>query len=289
MTRSDLADVAMTWSALKEMSRSPAHCRHKALQPDGGEQSLAMRMGSAVHALTFGTPSVAVYSGKVRRGKEWEAFEAAAVLVDPRVVIVNEREHAVALGMATALQNDPIANPYLFGPHVEHEQPMAWEVGGRAYRTRGIDFIRRGHWIGELKQSRTAQPGRFERDQLRALYPAQVELYDEGEAILSGRDRAKHPVKKLIVAVEPTPPYVVAVYVLTPSAIRQAVKTIGMYRSILATCEAANAWPGYSLSEIPFEVEESPFDEAEDDEMAPDAGPFDSAGWGDDNEQQGAA
>lgn len=275
MTRSDLADIAMTWSALKEMSRSPAHCRHVALRPDGGESTLAMRLGSGVHALTFGTP--AVVATPLRRGtKARETFEAE----HDGAVILSPAEYRTASGMAEALRNHPIAAPYLLGPGVEVEVPMAWQVNGRAYRTRGIDFVKRGHWIGELKSARTAQPGRFERDQLRALYPAQVECYDEGEAIVTGRDRARHPLKKLIIAVEPTPPHVVTVYVLAPSAIRQAVRDIGLYRSILATCEASNEWPGYSLSEVPFEVEESLAANDDDgEELAPDAGPFESATW----------
>jgi hypothetical protein len=288
VTRSDLADIPMTWSALKEMSRSPAHCRCKALQPDAGEQTLAMRMGSGVHALTFGTPAVHVYNGAVRRGKEWDAFRAAVEDASgPDAIILNVREHSIAAGMAEALRNDPIANPILFGPGVEREQPMAWTVGGRAYRTRGVDFRnRRKKYIGELKQARTCQPGKFERDQLRALYPAQVELYDEGDAILTGRDRDADPFDKFIIAVEPTAPYVVTVYQLTPSAIRDARKKIGLYRSMLATCEASNAFPGYSLSVVPFEVEESAWDSVDEDELADDAGPMESATWTTDGAEQ---
>lgn len=276
--RSDLADVAMTWTALKGMARCPAVVRHVALQPDGGEQSLAMRMGSGLHAITFGTPSVVVYPDR-RQGKAWESFQAEH---EPTgAVILNPREHAVATAMANALRNDPIAAPYLFGPGVEHEQPMEWTFGDRAYRrayrTRGIDFIRRGHWIGELKQSRTAQPGRFERDQLRAMYPAQVEFYDEGEAIVTKRDRDRHPHKKLIIAVEPSPPYLVAVYRLDSDAVSQARSLIGQYRSQLRACEDGNVWPGYSLAEIPFEVQ--PQETDDDEEMAADAGPIESATW----------
>lgn len=281
MTRSDLADVPVSWSWLKEMP-CPAKARHRALMPDGGEQSLAMRMGRGVHAKTFGTPQVHVFRGAQRRGKEWDAFKAAAELTtggDP--VILNERENEIAAGMAAALRNDPVANPLLFGPGVEHEVPMEWTVDGRAYRTRGIDFLRRGHWIGELKQARTVDPEKFTRDTLRALYPAQVEIYDEGEAILSKRDRARHPVRKLIIAVEPVPPHVVVVYELAPSSVRKAVATIGRYRSILATCEESNVWPGYSQGVWSLEVEESLTfaDDDDGEEMAPDAGPFVSATW----------
>lgn len=276
MTRSDLADIAMTWSALKMMALCPAKVRHVALEPDAGERSLAMRMGSGVAALAFGTPPVHVYTGKVRRGKEWDAYLAS---VAPNALILNEREYAIAAGMVAALRNDPIAAPYLFGPGVEVEVPMTWDVDGRAYRTRGVDFLKRGHWIGELKQARTCQPGKFERDQLRALYPAQVEVYDEGEAILSKRDRSRHPMKKLIVAVEPCAPFIVTTYFLTPSAIRDAQRKIGLYRSKLATCEASNEWPGYALSEVPFEVEESPFDSVDEDELADDAGEIEDATW----------
>lgn len=277
---SDLADIAMTWSALKGMASCPAMCRHLALRPDGAEQTLAMRMGSGLAAIVGGLPLL-VYHGR-RAGKEWASYQAAA----GDTLILNEREHATARAMVAALQNDPIAAPLLFGEGVEHEIPMAWEVNGRAYRTRGVDFIRRGAWIGELKQSRTVQPGRFERDSLRALYPCQVEVYDEGESIVTGRDRDRHPLKKYIIAVEPAPPHLVCVYELTAPAVDFARRTIGSYRSQLRVCEAANQWPGYAQAAVPFDVPEYDPDEDDDgEEMAPDAGPFESAMWGNDGDE----
>lgn len=284
MTRSDLADVAMTWTALKEMSRSPAHCRYRALEPDGGEQTLAMRLGSGVHALTFGTPPVLVYDGR-RSGKAWDAFRSEAEAAG--AIVLNKREHAIAQGMTDALRADPVAAPLLFADGVEYEQPMAWTVDGRAYRTRGVDFRHRGRkYIGELKSARSAKPGQFDRCYLGLLYPAQLEIYDEGDAILTGRDREADPFALYIVAVEPTPPHAVCVYVIADSARRAARRKIGMYRSILATCEAANAWPSYSLSPVPFEVDESAFDSVDASTLAPDAGPFESAAWsaGDDGD-----
>ena len=279
--RSDLADIDMTWSALKHM-HCPAKTRHVALQSDGGEQTLAMRMGSGVHALTFGTPAVHVYDGAVRRGKEWEAFRAAVEEASgPDAIILNVREHGIASGMAAALRDDPLANPLLFGPGVEREQPMAWTVDGRRYRTRGVDFRnRRKKYIGELKQSVTVDPDRFLRDRLRALYPCQVVMYDEGDAILTGRDLVRDPFEKYIIAVEPTPPHVVTVFRLGPSVVRQAQRTIGKFRSVLATCEESNVWPGYAQSVVDLEVEEAlTFGEDDGEEYAKDAGPFESATW----------
>lgn len=283
---SDLADVAMTWSALKGMASCPAMCRHLALRPDGAEQTLAMRMGSGLAAIVGGLPLV-VFDGQRRKGSAktpsaWDLFR------DEHAghVILNPREHEVAAGMVAALQNDPIAAPLLFGDGVEHEIPMAWEVNGRAYRTRGVDFLKSGAWIGELKQSRTVQPGRFERDSLRALYPCQVEVYDEGEAIVTGRDRDRHPLRRYIIAVEPAPPHLVCVYELTQPALDFARRTIGSYRSQLRVCEQANSWPGYAQAAVPFDVPEYDPDEDDDgEEMAPDAGPFDSATWGNDGDE----
>lgn len=259
----DPRTVPVAWSWLKEIAKSPAHARYAASKPDGGEQSLAMRLGSGVHALTFGTPAVTVYEQR-RAGKAWEAFEADAK--KQGVLVLNPREFEIADGMATALRTDPVAAPLLFDDDTEHEQPMEWTVNGRAYRTRGVDFRNRARkYIGELKSARTAAPDRFMRDTLRALYPAQVEIYDEGDAILTGRDRTEDPFTKYIVAVEPAPPHVVVVYRLAPSAIADAQAKIGLYRSILAGCEASGEWPGYALSEWPLEVEPAWNDNQDDD------------------------
>lgn len=274
MTDFDPRTVPVSWSWLKGMAKCPAMARHIASQPDGGEQSLAMRMGSGLAAEVLGTPYV-VYPGR-KQGKAWEAFEAEHA----DVPILNAREHGIVLGMANALRNHPVAAPLLFGPGVEHEVPMSWKVDGRAYRTRGVDFIKRGAWVGELKQARTVQPGWFERDRLRELYPCQVELYDEGEALITKRDRDRHPLKKYIVAVEPTPPYLVTVFYLDPIAVDFACHTIGLYRSQLRSCEASGEWPGYALAPVPFEVRTQPTED-DDEELAPDAGPFDSANWPD--------
>lgn len=279
----DVRDVPVSWSWLKEFSRSAAHARYAALRPDN-EPSLAMRLGAGTHAVAFGTP-FHVYS-EARRGKAWEAFREE----HGSVPILNEREHALAVGMATALREHPDARRLLYGPGVEHEQPMEWTRYGRRCRTRGIDAINRGRWIVELKQARTVQPGRFERDTLRALYPCQPTWYDEGDALLTGRDFEHDPLEKYIIGVEPAPPHVVQVYRLSPSAVDFAKRTIGLYWSQLRDAEASDLWPGYSLSIVDFEAPgDAPPDDddgagPDDPEPANDAGPvlrWDGDGWND--------
>jgi hypothetical protein len=65
----DPRGVPVRFSHLKAMDRSPAHYVH-AVQHER-EESLSMRLGSATHALVFGTPRVVVFRGGMFNGKQY--------------------------------------------------------------------------------------------------------------------------------------------------------------------------------------------------------------------------
>ena len=67
--------VPVRWSWLSRFAQSAAHARHAALY--GKDPTPAMKLGTATHAAVFEPHRLVEYTGKVRRGKEWEAFQAA--------------------------------------------------------------------------------------------------------------------------------------------------------------------------------------------------------------------
>ncbi len=65
----------------------------------------------------------AIYTGKVRRGKEWEAFKAK----HPNKAILTEKDHALAENLIQATNDSPVAMDLL--------------EGGRAELSLGVEFI----------------------------------------------------------------------------------------------------------------------------------------------------
>ncbi|HTQ44502.1 MAG TPA: hypothetical protein VMI75_17190, partial [Polyangiaceae bacterium] len=76
-----LADP-LHFSALRCMSKSPAHYRAAVLSPR--EPTYAMRLGTAIHAVVLEQPYV-VHDG-TRRGKQWEAAQASAADSDALII-----------------------------------------------------------------------------------------------------------------------------------------------------------------------------------------------------------
>ena len=120
----DIRTIPVRFSALKAMGRSALHYRH-AVQ-EGWDESLPMRIGAGVHAILFGTP-YAIWTGKVRNGKAWEAFEDEHV----DQTILNARELAEAQNIVHAITDHREAADLLFNDDAVTEQQIAWKLLGR--------------------------------------------------------------------------------------------------------------------------------------------------------------
>lgn len=230
------------FSHLKAMARSPLHAKHA--MDDSREQTLSMRLGSATHSMILGGQPVVVYPGAVRRGKEWDAFKAE----HDAAIIVNQTEHDTASAIASAVRGSPVASRVLFQPEMVYEGTILWEQSGRARRSTPDA---RGHWhLVELKTTRDAEPGHFQRDAVRGAYHAQ--LADQARAIESATGR--HPRDVYVVAVENTPPHAVSVHRLTPGALERGRKLCDEWMGKLIECEQSGKWPSYADTIVDFDV-----------------------------------
>lgn len=230
------------FSHLKHMSRSAAHCRHA--MESGWEDTLAMRVGSGTHALLFDQP-VAIYPGKVRNGKAWEAFEEE----NAGRCILNQSEHAKAEAIADAIGCNRQAFDLLFGGDVVHEQTIIWDQLGRACS--GTPDVRSDRYIVDLKTTKCADPQRFTRDATFRSYHAQLAWYLDG-VVASGLGT---PSEAYIVAVESTPPHCVTVLRLTDNAIDQGRRQCRVWFERFLSCERDDVWPGYVESVVDFDIE----------------------------------
>lgn len=226
------------FSHLKWMARSPQHYLGATVERTG-----AIQIGSAVHSLLLGGPSVVAYPGKVRRGKAWDAFRSA----NAGAVFLSRAELGKAEAMAESVRANRQAMSVLDGVH---EHPIDWRYLGRACRSTldvlGLD----GEYITELKTGATSDPVRFSWQSMRMHYDAQLAFYDEAvRASGLGTPRAHY-----VVAVESSPPYVVTTFRLTDRALERGRRSFRLWFERLLLCEAENAWPGYCESIVDLDV-----------------------------------
>ena len=241
--------VPLRFHNLKAMGQSPAHC-FQSFQ-SGRWESLALRLGAGTHAMLFGQP-VALWdqpaakgNGKApRNGGAWTKFQAA----NAGAVILNRKEHDQSAAIAAAIRSHPDAARLLFSPNVLHESTIRWTQQGRE-RQSTPDARGPSHLV-ELKTTRCAEPGRFQRDAMFRGYHAQ--LADQSAAIESST--GVRPSEVYIVAVETVEPYVVQVLQLTSRALEQGEKLCRIWFERYMDCERSNAWPGYCAAISEFDV-----------------------------------
>lgn len=228
---------------LKRFSRSPAH--YLAGLGVEGPDSAPFRFGRLVHRTTLGGGAIHVFRGKVRNGKEWEAFKEGKDEKD----IFKQDELDEALRITAVLKTHPIAAELLEG---EHELPVEWTMLGRKVATRGIDTLnRRARRHVELKTTSNAEPYAFQRGALRYGYHAQCAMYDDAARSL-GVEIAEH----YVIAVETSAPYAVTVHRVTPRLLEEGRKLIRSWVERLRVCEEANEWPSYVQSVVDWDVVE---------------------------------
>jgi PDDEXK-like domain of unknown function (DUF3799) len=238
----DKAPVRFTH--LKLMALSAAHYLEAARKETG-----SMERGTALHSLVLGGKQVLAYPGKVRRGKEYDAFVAA----NTNAQILTASDYGRAAGMAEAVLRNRQAMEVLAG---QHELEIDWTCLGRKCQSHLDVLGGGGQWITELKSAVSSNPDRFAWQSQRMAYNAQLAFY--WEAVL--QSGLGVPRDAYVVAVESSAPYVVTVMRLTARALDQGQRSFRLWLERLLGCEAANEWPGYAEGIVPLDV---PEDDAE--------------------------
>lgn len=229
------------FSNLKRLALSPAHYAHAI--SSWSPSARAMTIGNAAHSIVLGGKNVVVYPGKVRRGKEWDAFQ----LEHSSALILSRSEHAATIGCVESIRSNALAMRMLEGER-EAELPM-WRLSGRWCGGRP-DVRGRTH-LTELKTSYTSHPLWFVRHGIRMAYHGQLAWYRDGVEEVTGEQLAC-----CIVAVETKAPYVVTCMQLTDRAVVAGQKQNRLWFEQLLACEAAGEWPPYAQDVVDFDVPE---------------------------------
>lgn len=235
MTLDSLRTKPVRFSHLKAYGRSPAHGLHSRISE--WKPTKPMLLGTAVHALAFGTKKVIAYEG-TRRGKDWEAFK-----VDHQDAhILSMAENYDARNMADALLKHQEAARVLQGV-TETTSSFTWY--GRECRS--TPDVRGDGYMTDLKTCANADPSHFVWHSARMSYHAQMRM--QQMACEQDIDAPAY-----LVAVESKPPYPVTVFRMTEGALMEGEKLLCLWMERLKSCEESQQWPGYVQSIVPLDI-----------------------------------
>lgn len=223
---------AINATAIKAGAKSMKHMHHAMTK--GADATEAMRWGTLVHEFAIGAPDFVVYPG-TRRGKDWEAFQAANV--GRRIIIESERKALLdEAGLVRSLLDHPGAGPLISG--AEMEMPVYWMELGIG-QCKALPDVWNDGCLADLKTCQSVSERDFTAASWRMGYHLQLAWYRRGcRAIGREVDRV------FIIAVESSAPFDVAVFSVAGMLLDWAEKECLRIAKRYAECVAAGSFPG---------------------------------------------
>ena len=195
----NLQDVRLSFSSLKQFSKSPAHwVMYKKRE---FKQSSAMRRGWLTHLLTLEPQKqigLQVLDCKTRATKAYK--EAVEEYGDQKVF--TRKEYDEALNLAEAIMTNPLANKLITESN-RVEDYLQFNFEGVKFH--GYADIVGADYIADLKITDN-EPRKIQRWVLDNLYHMQLALYSY--AVFNSKAKIKH----YLITCDPNPPYGVIVY-----------------------------------------------------------------------------
>ena len=244
------AHAAVSKSHLDQVARSPLHYWARYLDPNRivPEPTPAMAIGSAVHTHVLELDQwdaryVSAPDGIDRRTKagkaEWEAFTTAAT----GRTVLPKADADLVMRMAHSVFSHPAAAMLLALPGKAETTHMWTDAAtGLECKCRPDWLTDDGRLLVDLKTTEDASPRGFSRSIVQWRYFLQASWYLDGVEQATGT----RPEQFIFITVEKKAPYAVAVYAADAEMIAAGAQTAARDLDVLATCKAANAWPGYS-------------------------------------------
>jgi exodeoxyribonuclease VIII len=243
--------AAVSKSHLDQVARSPLHYWARYLDPNRiePEPTPAMQVGTAVHTHVLELDQwdqryVVMPDGIDRRTKqgkaEWDAFSTAS---SGRTVL-SKADAEQVMRMGQAVYGHPAAALLLKQLPGKAETTHMWTDAdtGLQCKCRPDWLTDDGSLIIDLKTTEDASPKGFEKSIGNWRYHVQAAWYLHGLEQATGI----RPEQFIFICVEKKPPYAVAVYAAASEMIDAGWAAAQRDLEVLATCKAANAWPGYS-------------------------------------------
>lgn len=212
----------------------------------GHESTPSMDLGRATHTLIlepdkFAERYAIYYGDGTRASKDFKAF--AEDNAGKEIFKASEIDNA--LGMAAAINADPVAGP-IIARQAQHEVSVVWQSSGLLCKGR-IDRLEQDGSITDLKTCADPYPRKFGMSVVEFGYHLSVGAYRAGLRA----NGIQVPAVRFI-AVQNKPPYEVVVYEVSAEtlAFGHDEWTAGLQR--VKQCLDTGIWPGYETQPVPF-------------------------------------
>jgi len=250
---------AINQSALKKLGTlTPAQWKYLREHPEPPTEALAF--GQAVHLACYEPSRFAVEvvaapdcDRRTKAGKEeWERFNTAAA----GKIVMSADEYATLGAIQRAVMAHPAASK-LIAKAGDRECSAVWrdDETGTLCKARLDQLTTARNAIIDLKTTRNAAPGAFERDVYDYGYHFQAAFYADGIAAIEGHE----PPCVVLIAVDKEwvceiGAEAVAVYEIEPAAMELGRIEYRRALALYADCVRTGKWPGYSSRIEPISV-----------------------------------
>ncbi len=237
------AHPAIGSSSIKDILRSPAHFKYARENKD--EPTPAMRFGTACHTAILEPKEIKNRivvkpkfegTGARTRAEQW-------ALENHGKEIVTAEQMADIFGIIESLKRHKTAMGALAGGRPEESFFDQCPDTGIVRKARP-DFLIEGRRIVDVKTTTDASPAEFLKQIARFKYHVSAAYYLDVVSSVTGHNYDEF----LIVAVEKTAPYGVAVYQIEPGAIDDGRLLYKKALNTLKECRNKNEWPAYADS-----------------------------------------
>jgi len=237
---------ALNFSRLKHMDDSPKHYKYALDHPE--PETDAMVIGRYVHAAVFEPDTLdqefAIWTGARRAGKDWDTFKAEAA--DRSILRASDLIDATA--MVAAVRAHPDVRALLDAPGALFEHTLTWTDEATGLRCKARPDLLVPRILADLKTTRSIDVRRFGHDVARFQYHAQLAHYSAGVEAVYGWKPEKH----ILIVVEKSPPYDVAVFPVEADAILTGASKLREWLDTVAACQESGEWPGRYPNPIPL-------------------------------------
>lgn len=240
MTKIDFATYkyidAVHFSALKHMAKSPLHYDWARRNPS--EDTPGRLKGRGTHTAVLEMDrflvDFALFKGKVRRGKEWDAF----VAVHPEDNILKLPEYEHCLRVAKAIRSNPEAGALLNG--AETEKTIEWIDKETGLRCKARIDIWNDGTVADVKGVKSTDGHLLASEIARQEYYCQLALYIGGMETILGTDG----IRGALICAEHAGPHDVAVVEPDDGSMEAARAKVRGWLNRVAECTKSGKWPG---------------------------------------------
>lgn len=239
------------WDALNpslvKIARTSLRAFRDAELHDDDNDTAALALGRAVHCSVLEPDEFprryVVWTGGVRRGKEWDAFCDA----NEGKSIVNEAEYAQCLAMRDSVRKHPAASA-LFTVPAQIETCIVWDDLSSGLRCKGrFDYL--GLRLLDLKTTARLDERSIIQQVCNYGYHISMAAYHHGYYRLTGK-----VVDPVLLFVSKQQPYECAVRPFTPEAVNRSVEIWHELLNRIADARATGEYPGFADEEVPLDL-----------------------------------